>query len=354
MEKKTQPIIHITCIALLFLCSLSVQLYAQATDPSKIDMGDRFQINKDASYVNFETTFAGFPVVRGAFSGYQAQMFYDPDHIDMTSTTIRLDASTMSTAHPKRDAELLGAAFMDVQQFPAIWFTSTKVTETPSGLDLTGNLNIKNINKEVVLKITKPTVMRKAMGGRDIMMAKGEFTFKRSDFDLGKGSDYPMLQLLGDEVKVTFAIVGANYTLDYLKQLYVKENNGIAHPVGAVYTEVKANGLKSGMKKMQAMAKDKNYSGVNWQSALANLGWILMVDGYGKEAVEFFELALKNNPSHMVSLLRLGDAYVIAGEYDKALAHYRKERSLPERARFTHIPEMIKQLSGNFTLNDMK
>ena len=68
----------------------------------------------------------------------------------------------------------------------------------------------------------------------------------------------------------------------------------------------------------------------------------------------FYEMALDEDHNHMVSLLRLGDAYTIAGQFEDALAHYQKEWSLPARARFTHIPQMIKLLSGKFELEDMK
>ena len=108
------------------------------------------------------------------------------------------------------------------------------------------------------------------------------------------------------------------------------------------------------MKLIESLSKHEAYKSDNWLSHLANIGWILMVDGYGKQSIPFYELALSYKSDHLVSLLRLGDAYTIAGEYDKALEHFKKERSLPERARFTHIPQMIMALGGDFELKEMK
>ena len=68
---KRQNLRFFTFVLLTF--GLSFSLNAQS---EKINMGDRFQINKDASYVTFETSFAGFPAIRGAFSAYQANIFY--------------------------------------------------------------------------------------------------------------------------------------------------------------------------------------------------------------------------------------------------------------------------------------
>ncbi|MEM7186138.1 MAG: YceI family protein [Bacteroidota bacterium] len=318
-----------------------------------IDMGDRFQINKDGSYVTFETSYHGFPIIRGSIKAYQATIFYDPDQVDKTSATIRFGAESVSTAHDKRDAELQGSAFLDSGNFPGMWFQGTEVRPTDTGFDLVGTLQIKNIAKPVTVHVEKPTVIRKAMEGRDMMMMKGSLTVDRKAFNLGAGSNYE--QLLGNEITIEFHFLCANYTIGYLQATYGQEiAPGKLHPVGLLYKEIKQNGLPAGKKKMESLVKDDFYSKGNWPSILANLGWILMTDGLADEGLEFYEMALAKKPGHLPSLLRMGDAYVIGGYYDKALGHYQKEYALKERARFTHLPHMIKLLSGTFHLTDMK
>jgi len=338
-------------LALLSL-TLSIGLKAQN---EKINMGDRFQINKDASYVTFETSFAGFPAIRGSISAYQANIFYDPAHPERTSATIRFGSSSVSSAHPKRDEELVGANFLDAENHPGMWFTSTKATVSGNGITLDGDLYIKGITKPVQLKLEKPNVMRKGMGGRDLMMAKGGLSFNRKDFQLGVKSNYPAVGMLGDQIDIEFVIVGSNYTIDYLKSIFVgKTRDGKDNPVGLIYNEVIAKGQEAGEAEFMSLVSQKEYKGTNWLSVMANLGWILMVDGHGKEAVHFFNMALSKDPNHFVSLIRLGDALVIAGDHAGALKHYMKEYSLDPRVRFTHLPEMIKQLSGQFALKNMK
>ncbi len=350
MEMKTLK--QFTSIGALTLLSLLVTRPINAQ--GKLDLGNRYQINKDGSFIQFKTTMAGFPVIRGSISTYQATIYYDPNDVSKSSATLRIGSDGFTTSHDKRDIELQGAAFLNTAKFPAIWFQGDKVKETAGGFDLTGNLNIKNIVKEVTINMNKPTVMRGAMNGQDMMMASGTLKFNRKDFDLGTSGPWGANPMLGNEVEIEFNFMGFSYTLQYLKGLYVKQVNGRDHAVGAVYRETKANGLQKGMAKFEALMKDKAYSGDNWLSNAANIGWILLVDKMGKEAVAFFEMALKQNPNHTVSLLRIGDAYTVAGQYDYALRHFKKERSLPARARFTHIPEMIKKLGGDFTLKNMK
>lgn len=331
------------------LYSLCFFIVTSASAQSKkIDMKDRFQINKDGSYVTFENSYFGFPLIRGSIKAYAANIFYDPTDIKKTSATIRFGSESISTAHDKRDTTLKSDAFLNSEEFPGMWFIGNDVTITKSGFDLKGTMNIKNINKEITIHVEKPTVMRKAMNLRDMMMMKGKVTISRKAFNIGTSA--PQNQMLGDDINIEFHFLCANYTIDYLKSIF----NGKGNPVGIVYNEVKTNGIKSGKKKLEALVKDKSYAKNNWMSTLANLGWILMVDGLADEGLEFFNMALKRDPNHFTSLIRMGDGYVIGGHYKKALAHYKKERALPKRAKYTHIPMMIKLLSGKFEMMNMK
>lgn len=350
MEKK---VLHTLCQA--FLCILTSLLLSNSGLAQKnINMGNRFQIDKNASYISFKTTMSGFPVVRGSLKAYQATMFYDPEDIMSTSATIRIGSEGFTTSHDKRDAELQSENFLNTAEFPAIWFQGTKVKITNSGFDLSGTMNIKNINKPVTIHMEKPTVMRKSTNNFDEMVVNGNLKINRKDFDLGTTGKWASDPTLGDEIEIEFTFLGFSYTIDYLKSRYIKQVDGRDHAVGLVYNDVKANGVKSGLKLVEALRKDKKYESDKWLSNLANIGWILMVDGLGKESLSFYDKALEEDPEHFVSLVRLGDAYAIAGQYDDALAHYKKEGSLPARAKFTHIPHMIKVLSGEFELKNMK
>jgi len=352
MKNSTSVKIKSVRIALLsiFTFFMFTSLHAQE---KKIDMGDRFQINKDGSYVTFETNYYGFPIIRGSIKAYQATIFYNPGEVERTSATIRFGSSSISTAHDKRDKELASTSFLDSDNFPGIWFQGMKTTLTSGGFDITGTLSIKDINKQVTVHIEKPTIVRKGMGGRDLMMMKGELVVNRKDFKLGMGSSHE--QMLGDEITIQFHFLCSNYTLDYLKSTYITEiAPNKEHPVGILYKDIKQNGLKSGKMKMETLVKDEFYSQGNWPSILSDLAWILMVDNMADEALEFYDMALQMKPGHLPSLLRMGDAYVIGGHHDKALKHYKAEYDLQERARFTHLPHLIRMLSGSFNLTGMK
>ena len=349
---KKNKVLHSFRIGMLGLvfAMMSGSISAQ----KKIDMNDRFQINKDGSYITFTTTMGGFPVIKGSLKAYQATMFYDPEDVMSSSATIRIGSDGFTTSHDKRDAELLGENFLNSEEFPGIWFQGDEVKLTDSGFDLSGTLNVKNINKPATIQVEKPTVMRKAMNLQDLMIVKGTLKINRRDFDLGTTGPWGANPMLGDEVVIEFSFLGTSYTIDYLQATFVNEKDGRQNAVGLVYNDVKTNGVDSGLKMVKTLSKDSKYKSDNWSTNLANIGWILMVDGYGKESLPFYEMALKKNSKHLPSLLRLADAYTIAEQYDDALSHLEKEWALPARARFTHIPHLMKALSGEFELKNMK
>lgn len=317
-------------------------------------MNHRYQINKDGSYIQFRTTLAGFPVIRGAVKAYQATIFYDPNNVMNSSASIRIGTEGFSTAHDKRDAVLQGPDFLNKSQFPAIWFQGTKVVPNDNGFELRGTLNIKNISKPATLHVQQPTLMPGAMNKQDLMFVKGTLKINRKEFELGTSGDWASNPMLGDEIDIEFSFMCFSYTIAYLQSNFIRQVEGRDHAVGEVYQEVKKTGIESGMELLQTLVKDERYQKDDWLANLANIGWILMVDGYGKESLPFYELALQKKPDHLSSLLRLGDALVIAGQKDKALEHFQKERALPARAKFTHIPHMIRLLSDHFELKDMQ
>ncbi len=319
-----------------------------------INMGNRYQINKDGSFINFKTTMGGFPVIKGAVKGYQATLFYDPEDVMSTSATIRLSTDGFTTAHDQRDTELHGEHFLHSAKYPAIWFQGTDVSprENPDdGFDLSGTINIKEITKPVTVHMKKPILMPGAMNQQNLMIVEGNFKFKRSDFNLGTTGEWVGNQMLGEEIEVTFSFMCFSYTIEYLKAAFTQNGE---HPVGMVYSEVKKNGVENGLELVKRLSKDERYKSDDWPGHLANIGWILMVDGFGTESLPFYQSALDQNSRHLPSLLRLGDAYTIAGQYENALAHFEEELSLSARARFTHIPHMIKLLSNQFELKNMK
>lgn len=92
--------------------------------------------------------------VRGHFKNVRGTMRFDP--ADPTNAVIEatLDAASIWTGDPDRDAHLRSADFLDAASHPAITFKSTRV-EQVGGTDykVSGNLTIRGVTRPVVLDV---------------------------------------------------------------------------------------------------------------------------------------------------------------------------------------------------------
>ncbi len=310
-------------------------------------MGKRYQIIKDNSFVQFRLDNLGEGVIRGGVAAYQGTFFYDPNNVASTSATVRFDTEAFTTLHVKRDEVLQSAQFLNSAEFPHIWFQSTKAVPKGDGFDLVGNLIIKDIVKEVTVTCKTPQMMPKSGPEKyDRVFVRGEMTFNRMDFDLGKEGPWntPMGngKLMGDDVSIEFHFHLYSWTIDHLKDRFAKTKEGNPHPAGLVYQAAVEKGTKGGMKKYNELRKaDKNSVG---PSTLGDAAWMLMNDGHPGVAVDLFENGLKEDPRHMANVMRIGDAYVGAGKHEEAIKHFTMLSS--QFPKNTHWPELLKLLDG--------
>ena len=142
--------------------------------------------------------------VRGEFSGVSGTVVYDPTNPANSKIEAVIDATTIATRDPKRDAHLKSADFLDVEKFPKITFVSTKITPAGEGKwKATGNLTIHGITKEVTLLVEGPTSETKDPWGNIKIGASATTKINRKDFGLvwNVGLETGGV-LVGDEVTI--------------------------------------------------------------------------------------------------------------------------------------------------------
>ena len=92
--------------------------------------------------------------VRGQFGKTTGTIVQDDKDITKSKAEITIDATTVDTRVPKRDAHLKSADFFDVEKFPTITFKSTKITKGEGNtLKAEGDLTIHGVTKPVVLNV---------------------------------------------------------------------------------------------------------------------------------------------------------------------------------------------------------
>lgn len=92
--------------------------------------------------------------VRGHFKNVRGTLIFDPNDPLHSRVAVRIDAQSLWTGEPDRDAHLRSADFLDVERYPEITFEGDHV-EILGGHDyrLTGHLTIRGITREVTLAV---------------------------------------------------------------------------------------------------------------------------------------------------------------------------------------------------------
>jgi polyisoprenoid-binding protein YceI len=146
--------------------------------------------------------------LRGGFSRVEGTIEYDPDRPSETSIDVVIDASRISTLDDQRDAHLKSADFLHVEQHPVITFKSKKLARTGDGeWQITGDLTIHGVTKQVVLNAEGPTPESKDPFGNIRIGASASTKIKRSDFGLTWNAALETGGILvGDDLKIELEV----------------------------------------------------------------------------------------------------------------------------------------------------
>jgi len=141
-------------------------------------------IDTTHSSVGFVVRHMVISKVRGQFGAFKGTIAYDPERIERSTVAVEIDATSIDTREPKRDAHLRSADFFDVEQFPTLSFHSTSVKRTTDDtLAVTGDLTIHGISKPVTL-IVDELGGGKDPWGNDRVAWSGRLQISRKDFGL--------------------------------------------------------------------------------------------------------------------------------------------------------------------------
>ena len=122
--------------------------------------------------------------VRGAFTRWNGAITVDEQRPENSAVEVRIDASSIDTRDPKRDAHLCSADFFDVERFPEVTFRSTSVaTLDRDRLQVVGDLTIHGVTRPVTLEVDILGRGKDPWGGERAGFS-AKTTINRSDFGL--------------------------------------------------------------------------------------------------------------------------------------------------------------------------
>jgi len=104
------------------------------------------------SEVQFKVKHLVISTVTGFFKSFEGSMETVNDDFDGAEVSFAINIDSLDTNHGQRDEHLKGAEFFDAAQYPQITFKSTSFKKTGDDeYDLTGDLTVKGITKQVTL-----------------------------------------------------------------------------------------------------------------------------------------------------------------------------------------------------------
>ena len=112
-----------------------------------------WNIDPAHSGVHFSVKHLVVATVRGQFDKVSGSVVIDPVDPAGSSVHAVIDAASIDTREPQRDAHLRSPDFLDVERFPTIEFRSTKVARADDGYAVTGDLTIHGVTRPVVLTV---------------------------------------------------------------------------------------------------------------------------------------------------------------------------------------------------------
>jgi polyisoprenoid-binding protein YceI len=178
------------------LALLSAVLIAHTTFAA-----DTFVFDKAHSTIGFQVRHL-FSKVPGKFNDFSGQIQLDEANPEQSSVEVTIKTASVDTGVKMRDDDLRSPNFFDAKKFPEITFKSTSVKRTGENTaDVTGNLSMHGVTKEVVLKVE---LLGKGAGmqGATVSGWDAGTALKRSEFGLSWNKAIEGTQVVGDDVQI--------------------------------------------------------------------------------------------------------------------------------------------------------
>jgi len=280
-----------------------------------------FPIETSHSYIEFSVKYMGYAKVKGRFADFSGMIYYDDQDISKMSATISAKVESIDTDIDFRDNDLKSDNWFDARQFPMINFQSKRSVATAEGFDVTGDLTMKGITKEVTIHMNKPSgVVKDARSDVQVILT-GAARINRIDYKI-EGKNWSGIKegitAVEDNVDLEFSLLAKQIKKDNFKYWV----GSVEQPAGKLYAIVKDQGVKAAITefdKMKAANALKEF-------ALIDASYMLQLEGRGQEAISLLEVNRNAFPDRSLVYQQLGMAYLRAGNRQKAKENFQMSR----------------------------
>ncbi len=113
-----------------------------------------WKLDPSHTSIEFSARHMMFTTVKGRFADVDGTIEINGATPESAVVRAAIKAAGIDTRSEKRDGHLRSADFLDVENFPELTFTSTKIAGTKERFTITGDLTIRGTTKSVALDAT--------------------------------------------------------------------------------------------------------------------------------------------------------------------------------------------------------
>lgn len=166
----------------------------------------RYEIDPSHTRATFTVRHMMVTDVDGRLTGISGTILLDTADVRRSSVEVTIDATTIDTGEPRRDAHLRSDDFLDVENHPTIRFTSRSVGVEGDRHVMVGDLTLRGVTREVRIPFELRGPVEVAPG-RSVIGAEGSLTIDRHDYDVSysRVMDNGGL-VVGDDVEIRLSV----------------------------------------------------------------------------------------------------------------------------------------------------
>ena len=159
--------------------------------------GGTYTVDPNHTQVLFAFDHMGFTNNLGLFARPGGSLTLDPAKPEAASVDITLPIDSVNTGVPKFNEHLISADFFEAAKYPTATFKSTSVKVDGTEAEITGNLTIKGVTKEVTLDARLTGTGANPMSKKETVGFSADAVIRRSDFGLDK-----YVPVVGDTIEL--------------------------------------------------------------------------------------------------------------------------------------------------------
>jgi polyisoprenoid-binding protein YceI len=146
--------------------------------------------------------------VKGQFPKVSGTLTLDESGLQNSRVEAVIEAASIETRDPQRDAHLKSADFFDVEKFPTLSFKSSRISVVRDGeLAVEGDLTVRGVTRKVTFAVEGPTPPAKDPWGNTRIAVSATTKINRKDFGLTWNTALETGGILvGDEVTITLDV----------------------------------------------------------------------------------------------------------------------------------------------------